>query len=68
MPLYILDKRVRAITDQKVLEEQGAFQEKTSCIDQLFTVRQLGEKIIEKNKTMMMVCVHLDKALTGRKL
>ena len=32
-----------------------------SCIDQLFTVRQLGEKIIENKKTMIMVCVDLDK-------
>ena len=51
-----------------MLEEQGAFHKKTSCIDQIFTVRQLGEKIIEKNKTMMMVSVDLEKALTGRKL
>ena len=32
-----------------------------SCVDQLFTVRQLGE-IIEKNKRMLMVCVDLEKA------
>ena len=31
-------------------------------MDQLFTVRQLGEKIIEKNKRMVMVCVDLEKA------
>ncbi len=28
----------------------------------MFTVRQLGEKIIEKNKRMVMVCVDLEKA------
>ncbi len=31
-------------------------------MDQLFTIRQLGEKIIEKNKRMVMVCVDLEKA------
>ena len=45
-----------------MLEEQGAFRRKRSCIDQIFTVRQLGEKVIEKNKTMRMVCVDLEKA------
>ena len=58
----VLDKRLRAITEEKVLEEQGAFQRKRSCIDQTFTVRQLGEKVIENNKTMMTVCVDLEKA------
>ena len=59
----VLDKRFRAITEEKVLEEQGAFQRKRSCIDQIITVRQLGEKVIGKNKTMRMVCVNLEKAL-----
>ena len=46
----VLDKRIRAITEEKVLEEQGAFQRKRSCIDQILTVRQLGEKVFVKNK------------------
>ena len=58
----VLDKRIRAITEERVLEEQGAFWRQRSCIDQLFTVRQFGEKLIEKNKTMNMVCIDLEKA------
>ena len=58
----ILDYKVRDITEGKVLEEQGAFRKKRSCVDQMFTVRQLGDKIIEKNKRMVMVCVDLEKA------
>ena len=58
----ILDRRVRAITEDKLLEEQGAFKRNRSCIDQMFTLRQLGEKVIEKNKKMVMVCVDLEKA------
>ena len=58
----VFDKRIRAITEESVLEENGAFRRQRSCIDQLFTVRQLEEKIIEKNKTMNMVCIDLEKA------
>ena len=58
----ILDSMVRGITEAMVVEEQGAFRNKRSCVDQMFTVRQLGEKIIEKNKRMVMVCVDLEKA------
>ena len=39
--------------------------QKRSCIGQMFTVGQLGEKIIEKNKRMAMVCVDLKKPYTG---
>lgn len=52
-----LDKRIRAIAEEKVSEEQGSFQRKRSCIDQLFT----WVKIIEKDKTMVMVCVDLEE-------
>ena len=58
----ILEKRIRDITENKILEEQGAFQKKRSCTDQLFTVRMLSEKTIAKNKRMTMVCVDLEKA------
>ena len=61
----ILDYKVRDITEAKVLEEQGAFRKKRSCMDQMFTVRQLGEKIIENNKRMVVVCVDLEKHMTG---
>ena len=30
-------------------------------MDQLFTARQLGERIIEKDKRMLMVCVDLEE-------
>ena len=62
MYAIVLDKRIRAITEGKVLEEQGAFRRKRSCIDQIFTVRQLREKVMGKNKTMKMICVDLEKA------
>ena len=53
---------MRDITEEKILEEQGAFRKRRSCTDQLFTVRMLSEKVISKNKSMIMVCVDLEKA------
>ena len=39
----------RTITEEKVLGEQGAFRKgRNGCVDHLFTVRQLGEKTIER--------------------
>ena len=52
----VLDNNIRSITEAKVLEE-GIFRKKRSCVDQTFTVRQLGEKVIKKNKRMVKVHV-----------
>ena len=40
----ILDNMVRGITEAMFVEEQGAFRNKRSCVDQMFTVRQLGRR------------------------
>ena len=58
----ILDERIRGVTESKVLEAQGGFRKGRSCTDQLFTIRQLSEKMIEKNKKMVVACVDLEKA------
>ena len=58
----ILDERIRSVTESKVLEAQGGFRKGRSCTDQLFTIRQLSEKMIEKNKRMVVACVDLEKA------
>ena len=57
----ILDERTRSVTESKVLEAQGGFRKGRSCTDQLFTIRQLSEKMIEKNKKMVLACVDLEK-------
>ena len=58
----ILDERTRCVTKSKVLEAQGGFREGRSCTDQLFIIRQLSEKMIEKNKKMVVGCVDVQKA------
>ena len=44
------------------MEVQGGFTQGRSWIDQIFTVRQLSEKILDKNRQMAVACVDLEKA------
>lgn len=41
---------------------QGGFKSGRSCVDQIFTIRQLSEKILAKDKQMKIACVDLGKA------
>ena len=50
------------MTESKVLEAWGGFRKGRSCTDQLFTIRQMSEKMLEKNKKMVVACVDLEKA------
>ena len=58
----ILDERMRSVTESKVLEAQGDCRKGRNCTNQLFTIRQFSEKMIEKNKKMLLGCVDLEKA------
>lgn len=48
----ILDNRVKQKTEGMILEVQGGFRKWRSCIDQIFTAKQLSEKVLEKEKQM----------------
>ena len=41
--------RLRLITDAVVMDEQGGFRVRRGCVDQIFAVRQVTEKVIEKD-------------------
>ena len=58
----ILDSRVRRKTEGEVMEVQGGFRRGRGCGDQIFTIRQLSEKVLEKNKQMVIACIDLEKA------
>ena len=58
----IVDAKVKQRTEGKILEVQGGFRKRQSCIDQIFTVRQLSEKVLEKGKQMVLACIDLEKA------
>ena len=50
------------MTDGKAMNEQGGFRAVRGCNDQIFAVRHIGEKTIEKNKITYMAFVDLEKA------
>ena len=58
----ILNERVKAVTDIKVMDEQGGFRAGRGCNDQIFVVKQIVEKTIEKNMKTYMAFVDLEKA------
>ena len=58
----VLNERVKRIISGRIMELQGGFREGRSCIDQIFTLKQLMEKMIEKNKKMYVAFVDLEKA------
>ena len=58
----VLNDRVKLITAEKVMDEQGWFRAGRGCNDQIITVRQIMEKTIEKDKVVYMAFVDLEKA------
>ena len=45
----ILVDRVRRVTDGLIDDGQGSFRAARGCVDQIFTLKQIGEKSREKN-------------------
>ena len=58
----ILIERIRDKTERVIREEQCGFRKGRSCTDQIFTVRQLSEKFIEKGKDVYWAFMDLEKA------
>ena len=49
----VLEIRIRALSLKESAGRAGSIPEGMSCVDQLFIVRQVGEKINEKNKKIL---------------
>ena len=58
----VLNERVKGLTVDKVMAEQGGFRVGRGCNDQIFAVKQIVEKTIEKDKKTYMPFVDLEKA------
>ena len=43
------------------MEEQGRFRAKRGCVDQVFTLRQVMEKAIEKRRELFAAFIDLQK-------
>ena len=54
--------RVGLVTDDRVLDLQGAFAQGRGCADQIFVMRLIVEKYLEKDKRVYAVFVDLEKA------
>ena len=44
--------RVRRVTEGLIDDDQGGFRAGKGCVDQIFTVEQIGEKAREKTKSI----------------
>ena len=44
--------RVRRVTEGLIDDDQGGFRAGRGCVDQIFTVEQIGEKAREKTKSI----------------
>ena len=58
----VLNDRVKGLTEGSVMDEQGGFRSGRGCLDQIFAVKQVIEKMIETDKVMFMVFIDLEKA------
>ena len=58
----VLNERVKVLTVDKLMDEQSGFRASRGSIDQIFTVKQIVEKAIEKNKKLYMAFVDLERA------
>ena len=56
-----MNERVKAKTEDKVMNEQGGFRFGRGCVEQVFVVRQVVEKTME-DKEAYMTFVDLAKA------
>ncbi len=58
----ILNKRMMKITDKNVGAEQGGFGKGRGCVDQIFAVKMLVEKYLEKDRKLFAAVMDLEKA------
>jgi hypothetical protein len=58
----IIIDRISKITESKIGEEQSGFREGRGCIEQIFIIRQLVEKYLEKGKKVYAAFMDLEKA------
>ena len=58
----ILIERVRALTEGRMGEEQCGFRRGRGCVDQIYVMKQMSEKYWERNKSLYVAYMDLEKA------
>ncbi len=48
----VITERVQRLTEEKISEEQGGFRKGRGCVDKIFSLRMVVEKILEKRKKL----------------
>ncbi len=61
----ILNERMMKITDKSVGDEHGGFQKSRECVDQIFAMKILVEKYLEKDRKLFAAFMDLEKACDG---
>ena len=61
----ILQDRVRRVTGSLINNEQGGFRAGRWCVDQIFKIKQIGEKAREKKRRVYVGFIDLGKAYDG---
>ena len=56
-----LKDRVQRVTGVLIDGEQGGFREGRGCVDQIFTLKQIGEKAREKKRRLYVGFINLEK-------
>ena len=57
----IVSDRLKVVTDSLLMDEQDGFRMGRGCVDQVFAVSQVIEKVIEKGKVAYAAFVDLEK-------
>ena len=57
----ILVDRVRRVTRGLIDNEQGGIRAGRGCVDQIFTLKQIGEKAREKKRKVYVVFIDMEK-------
>ena len=58
----ILIEKVRSMTEGLIGEEQCGFRSGRGCVDQVFVLKQMSEKCVDKNKSLYVAYMDLEKA------
>ena len=57
-----LNDRMRSINEGKISEEQVRFRPGRGCVQNVFMIRQLAEKMLERGKRLYVAFLDLEKA------
>lgn len=63
--MRIVSDRLRLLTDSVIMVEQGEFMTGRGCVDQVFAVMQVIEKVTEKDKVACAIWRKLMKVSAG---